>query len=343
MRLRGLALLVAAAALTGCAERTAAPAAGGGDGGAAKVRIALDWTPNTNHTGLYVGLEKGWYREAGLDVEILPYADTATTTLVANGRADFGVASQDDITFARAAGQKVVSVLPITQRDAVEIGVRSDSPYHSPRDLDGKTYAGFGLPSEMPVLQAIIRRDGGEGRFENVTLNTAAYEAVYAGRADFTLPFVTWEGIEARLRGKPFRTFRPSDFGVPNRYSALIFSSDRYVAAQDDVARRFVAVTQRGFQWAADHPGEGADILIARNASFLKEPRLVHESADLLAQRYYRDGQGRVGTQSPAQWQELTDFLFKAGVLVDRTGKPLDAPPDASAMFTTDLIEGDGE
>ena len=131
---------------------------------------------------------------------------------------------------------------------------------------------------------------------------------MYAGRADFTLPFVTWEGIEARLRGKPFRTFRPSDFGVPNRYSALIFSSDRYLADQDDVARRFVAVTQRGFQWAADHPREGADILIARNASFLKEPRLVHESAELLARRYYRDGQGRVGTQSAAQWQELTDL-----------------------------------
>lgn len=336
MRARWLALIAVAAGLAGCADRTAA--AGDERGGGERVRIALDWTPNTNHTGLYVALEKGWYRDAGLDVEVLPYADTAASTLVNSGRADFGIASQDDITFARAAGQDVVSVMPITQRDVVEIGVRADSPIRSPRDLDGRTYAGFGLPSETPVLRAIIRNDGGTGRFENVTLNTAAYEAVYAGRADFTLPFMTWEGIEARLRGKPFRTFRPSDYGVPNRYSALVFSSDRYVAERKETARRFVQATQRGFEWAAAHPDAGADILIARNKSVLKDPRLVHESAELLAKRYYRDAGGQVGTQSSGQWRALTDFLFKADVLTDRAGKPLSTAPKSSRMFTTDLI-----
>ena len=68
------------------------------------VRVALDWTPNTDHTGFYVASAKGWYADAGIHVQLLPYNQTAPETLVAAGQAECGVSFQDSLTFAVAAG-----------------------------------------------------------------------------------------------------------------------------------------------------------------------------------------------------------------------------------------------
>src|ERR1700754_1267725 len=68
------------------------------------IRVALDWTPNTNHTGLFVAQQQGWFRDAGLDVQFLPYNNTSPDTLVSSGAAEFGVSFQDSFTFSKSAG-----------------------------------------------------------------------------------------------------------------------------------------------------------------------------------------------------------------------------------------------
>ena len=196
------------------------------------VSVALDWTPNTNHTGIYVAQRLGYYRAAGIDLKILPYANTAPETLVSHGRANFGFSYSAGVAFARATGADVTSVFAVLQHTALEIGVRADrSDIQTPRDLDGKTYAGFGSPDETPLLRTVIRNAGGRGDFKNVTLNTSAYDAVYRGKADFTLPLATWEGIQAKLVGKPLKTFKLARYGVPPEYSALIASSSKFLRA----------------------------------------------------------------------------------------------------------------
>ena len=149
------------------------------------VTVALDWTPNTNHTGIYVARDLGYYKAAGIDVKILPYASTAPETLVSHGKADFGFSYSAGIAFARAGGAAVTSVFAVLQHTALEIGVRADrGDIRTPKDLDGKVYAGFGTPDEKPLLQTVIRHAGGTGTFKDVTLNTSAYDAVYRGKAD---------------------------------------------------------------------------------------------------------------------------------------------------------------
>lgn len=75
------------------------------------IRFALDWTPNTNHTGLFVAQQQGYFADAGLDVQILPYNDTSPDTLVDAGNAEFGVSFQSSATFSKAAGAQTTSVL----------------------------------------------------------------------------------------------------------------------------------------------------------------------------------------------------------------------------------------
>src|SRR6188508_1848955 len=129
-----------------------------------KVRFALDWTPNTNHTGIYVAAANGWYEQAGVDLQILPYT-TAPETLIAAGQAECGISFQDALTFAATAGAPIVSVMAILQHTAQDIAVLASSDITRPRDLDGRIYAGFGYPNEEPTLESVIKADGGTGRF----------------------------------------------------------------------------------------------------------------------------------------------------------------------------------
>jgi len=214
--------------------------------------------------------------------------------------------------------------------------VRADrSDITTPKDLDGKTYAGFGTPDEKPLLETVIRDAGGKGVFKNVTLNTSAYDAVYRGAADFTLPLATWEVIQARLAGKPLKTFKLARYGVPPEYSSLIASSNAFLKADPALARRFLAATARGYQYATAHPRAAADILIAANKQVLTQPKLVYQSADLMARSYYKDASGGVGGQTLGVWKGYVGFLYAHHVLTDADGKKLTRAPDYASYFTT--------
>ncbi|MFJ8134803.1 ABC transporter substrate-binding protein [Streptomyces sp. NPDC096013] len=318
-------------AVTGCsADSTAAT-----KDGTTTVTLALDWTPNTNHTGIYVAQAKGWFKAAGINVKILPYGSTAPETLIANHKADFGISYQEGVTTARAAGQDITSVYAVTQKTDVTIAVRADRhDITSPKDLDGKTYAGFGAPYEKPLLRRVIQNAGGKGEFKQVTLNTSAYAALYAGQADFAMPMPTWEGLEAKLKGKSLKNFQLSDYGFPAIYSTLIASSDQFLRKNPEVARKFLTAVDKGYRYAAEHPDQAADLLITANRSVLTNTELVKESERLLAKEYYKGADGSIGTQSAARWQAFADFEYTAGLLVDANGKKLTATPKASTFFT---------
>ena len=311
----------------------------GGSGGMDTIRLALDWTPNTNHTGFFVAEKQGWYRDAGIAFEGLPYASSSPEVLVGAGKAEFGISFADSIVFARAAGEPVVSVMSILQHIAAVIAVKADrNDIKSPKDLDGKVYAGFGGPAEGPALQTVIKNAGGRGVFDTVSLSTGAYEALYAGKADFAVPFLTWEGIEADLRKQPLKYFAYTDYGFPDHYDCLMIGNDQWIARHPDLAKRFVQATVRGFAYAAQHPDEAAKMLMDANPGAFTLPELPLRSAHLLAEMYYLDEQGKFGTQTLAKWSAYPRFLYQAGILADGSGKPLKQEPDWSTHFTNALL-----
>ncbi|HEV2638715.1 MAG TPA: ABC transporter substrate-binding protein [Actinocrinis sp.] len=338
--MRRKTVLAAAATLSLLAATTAAcSSAAAGSPAAAPlttVTLALDWTPNTNHTGIYVAQQLGYFKAAGINLKIIPYGTTAPETLVSSHQADFGISYQDGLTEAAATGQDITSVFAITQKTDVAIGVKADrSDITSPKNLDGKTYAGWGSPIENPMLTYVIKAAGGTGTFKNVTLNTDAYQALYAGQADFALPEPTWEVLQAQLVGQPLKTFDLSAYGFPAIYSAIIASSHQYLTADGAVAKKFLNAVWQGYEYAAAHPDQAAALLIQANKSVLgPQTKLVDQSADLEAAQYYKDAQGQIGVQSQQRWQALTDFLFKNAILTDSAGKPLAEEPGVSALYT---------
>ncbi|MEU1981058.1 ABC transporter substrate-binding protein [Nocardia sp. NPDC019395] len=325
-----VAVVAALSALTACTP-------GPGDG--ETIRFALDWTPNTNHTGLFVAQQRGYFGDAGLDVEVLPYNNTAVDTVVDAGNAEFGVSTQSSSTFSRASGGHTLSVLAPLQRWATGIGVKADrADITSPADLDGKTYAGFGDPGEVETLQQVIRNDGGTGDFESVTLGTSAYEAVYSGEADFTVSYLGWEGIEAEHNNRPMKYFRYSDFGFPESYAIVIDANQDWLAANPDRAAKFVQALQRGYQFAADNPDAAAQDLLDANPGAFNDESLVFESQRMLAEQFMKGPGGRVGGQTREQWAANSGFLYDKGLLTGPDGAPLAEEPDWSTYFTNDYL-----
>jgi ABC-type nitrate/sulfonate/bicarbonate transport system substrate-binding protein len=306
----------------------------------AVVRLALDWTPNTNHTGFYVAQSMGWYEDAGVRLDVLPYGGTAPEAVLAAGQADCGISFHDSLTFAVSAGAPIRSVMAILQHTAQEIAVLEASSITRPRQLDGRTYAGFGYPNEVPTLEAVIRDDGGKGTFDVVTLDTAAYEALYQGRADFVITFTAWEGVEAELRDIPLRTFAFTDYGFPDFYQVVLACNTDWLAANPEAARAFVGATVRGFELAASNPDEAATILVQENPSVFD----ANTELPLASARYMSDegllvdAAGAVGAQTLEQWTGYSSFLYEQGLLTGPDGRPLAAAPDYTSLFTNDFL-----
>jgi len=299
------------------------------------VKFALDWTPNTNHVGIYVARALGYFKDAGLDVTILPYTDTAPAMLIANGAADFGI-GDIGLYSQRAAGAPIEAVYAVTQAETGRVIVKADrSDIKSPKDLDGKTYGGFGSDWENTLMRAVIRDDGGTGDFKSVILGTSAYQALDSGRVDFTMDMSTWEGVEAELDGEKVKAFMPEDYGIPEGYTTLILAGDAYLKAHPATAKAFLAAVEKGYAYAVAHPDAAADMLIKAAPEMLTNHQLVHASMQkLVAGHFLEAADGTIGRMDPARMTAVGDFLYKAGMLKDEDGKALTAKPDFASYYS---------
>jgi ABC-type nitrate/sulfonate/bicarbonate transport system substrate-binding protein len=337
------AALALAAFLAACggsssdSSSTTAEEGGGESKETQDVTLQLDWTPNTNHTGFYVAQEKGFYEEAGVNLKILPYSEAAADTIVGAGKANCGITSQDNLPVAVAAGTDEVSVMPILQHQVNALIVKKDSKFKSPKDLSGATYGGFGLPFEVPVVDEMIKFDGGSGEVKNVILNTGAYEAVYNGQVDTSLGFRTWELIEAKDRGIELREFPVQDYGVPDTYNVLLACNGDWLKENPELAKAFVQATAKGFEFAVEDPKEAAKILIEANPGAFPTEELVYQSAEMLANEFYDDEEGNFGCQTKERWTEYPKWLYEQGILVDSSGNAMTSPPDYESLYTNEF------
>jgi ABC-type nitrate/sulfonate/bicarbonate transport system substrate-binding protein len=192
----------------------------------------------------------------------------------------------------------------------------------------------------VPTLKAVIQADGGKGDFTVATLDAAAYEALYQHKADFTIPFTAWEGVEATQRNIPLRYFHFSDYGFPEFYQVVLACDRQWLDANPDAARRFVATTAKGMQFSNDHPDDAAAMLVEQNPGvFDPNPDLPKASQEFLASGgYLVDANGKAGTQTLERWTAYSKFLYDQGLLADANGKPLTAPLDYGKLFTNDFL-----
>ena len=315
-------LLVFALLLAGCARPP---------GGPTKVTLMLDWAPNTNHTGLFVAREKGWYQAQGLEVEIVQPGQGGTpVALVASGKADLAVSFQEEVTNARATGVPVVSIAAIIQHNTSALISLQDKGIRRPSDLEGKKYAAFGLPIEEQVLGALMACDGADvSKLEFVEIGSSDPLTAIQRDLDVAWIFEGWDGVEARLRGLPVNLLRLSEWPecLPDYYTPVLVASEDTLAKRPDLVRRFLAATSQGYRFAIEHPDEAAEVLI--QAAPEANPELVRQSQAWLSPRY-QDDAPRWGEQKLGVWQTYADWMSERGLLPKGI--------DAAQAFTNDFL-----
>jgi ABC-type nitrate/sulfonate/bicarbonate transport system substrate-binding protein len=302
------------------------------------VKFALDWTPNTNHTGIYVAQEKGWYAAQCLNVQILPYsANVSADTMVSSGQALAGISSTEGIVADAAVNQPVVSIAAIIQHNTSALVTLASSGLNSPRDLDGKIYGGFGAPYESAVVSAIIRQAGGKGVFKNVTLNIDTMQALETKQIDFAWVFEGWEVIQAERAGFKLNVFPITAFGIPDYYTPTIITSPREIKEHPDLLRRFMSATAQGYEYARTHAHEAAQLLIkGAGASNFPDQGLVFASQDFLSAHYADPGR-KWGLQDAAAWQGYPDFMLRNRAILNANNQPVTSM-DFNALYTNQFL-----
>lgn len=255
----------------------------GGDGpaeGARPVTLALDFTPNAVHAGVYAATAEGLDTDRGLDLTVRsPAASTDSLKLLAAGRADFSILDIHDLGLAREQGADVVGVAAIVQRPLAAVIARPG--IRRPRDLEGRRVGVTGLPSDEAVLRAVVEADGGDpDAVRQITIGFSAVPSLIAGRVDAVVTFWNAEGVALRKRGVRTREFRVDEFGAPS-YPELVLATRRETLRRDpELVRDTVAVLAQGTRDAlADLPAAAERVAEVADA----DPVLVEAQLEAVA------------------------------------------------------------
>lgn len=297
-----------------------------------KITMVLDWTPNTNHTGIYVAQEKGYFKEAGLDVSVIQPPDNGATDLVASGGAEFGIDFQDTLAaaFSSDSPLPVTVVAAILQHNTSGLISLKKKGIDSPGKLEGHSYATWDSPIEQAVLKNVVEKDGGD--FSRVKLiSTYVEDIVAALHADIESVWIYygWDGVKCDMEGLstnflPFADMNPTfDY-----YSPVIIGNNDYMKKNPDTTKAFLSAVKKGYEYAAGNPSDAADILLKAVPEL--DEKLVQKSQEYLSKQYIADA---------AQWGEIDANRWNGFYQWLNENKLVDNALDENAGFTMDYLK----
>lgn len=314
-------------ALAGCSEQNSSTPKK--DKVLQKVTVVLDWTPNTNHTGLFVAKENGYFKEQGLDVDIISPGQTGADQLIASGKADFGVSYQESITQARVQNVPIVSIAAIIQHNTSGFASPVSKNIKSPKDFVGKTYGGWGSPVEKAILDSLMKKENADvNKLNIVNMGEADFFTAVKRDIDFAWIYQGWTGIEAELRGEELNMVYLTDYSDKlDYYTPVLATNEKMIKNQPDMIKAFMKATSEGYMYSIKHPKEAADILLKDNPDLDKD--LVQKSQEWLSTKY-QDDASRWGEQKLTIWKNYAEWLTE--------NKLLEGNFDPEKAFTNDYL-----
>ncbi|UVI32441.1 ABC transporter substrate-binding protein [Paenibacillus spongiae] len=340
----GIALVIMLLALTGCGAKEAneqngeqgaagnnaeTPADNAADKPLTKVKVVLDWSPNTNHTGLYVARDNGFYKKHGLDVEIIQPGEAGADKMVATGAAEFGVSYQEGITQARIQGVPIVSIAAVIQHNTSGFASPADKNIKTPKDFEGKTYGGWGSPAEEAVIDSLMQEEKADAKkVKIVSTGDVDFFTAVKKNIDFAWIFYAWTGVEAELRGEKLNMVYLTDYSDKlDYYTPVLATNEKMIAENKDIVKAFVAGSAEGYKYAIEHPEEAAEVLIKAEPEL--KPELVRASQKWLSPKY-QDDAPRWGEQKLEVWTNYAQWMFDH--------KLLDKELEADKAFTNEFL-----
>jgi ABC-type nitrate/sulfonate/bicarbonate transport system substrate-binding protein len=232
------------------------------------LKVALDWTPNTNHIGIFVSKQLGFYKEQGIEVEILnPISDNYQVTpgkKLALGIADFAIAPFETVISLNNKENAIdaIAVFAILQEDLSSIASLKSSKINTPKLLDGKIYASYKARYEDAIVKEMVKNDGGTGALQiTYPAKLGIWNTLLEGTADATWIFDNWEGLETSTKQIALNKFSMGQYGIPYCYSPVIIARNSNLIANKEAYTLFIKGTKKGYLYAANNSEFAAKIL----------------------------------------------------------------------------------
>ncbi len=280
-----------------------------------KVSVSLDWFPWSNHSGLYIALDRGYFAEEGLDVDIHPPADAAAVLqTVAAGRDDLGINYQTGVMIAREQDIPVVSIMALVQHPINSVMALKESGIAEPKDLAGKTVGWPGIPDNKPLLDTMLKSQG--LTLDDVELVNVGFGLVPAliGKKVDAIVGAYWvhESISATNQGFELNIMRMENHGVPDFYELVLVTTEKKIASEPEQVQGFVRAVMRGYQDAIADPQAAVDLLKRLRPEV--DLDIEKPGVDLLAP-LWSSNTGIFGWQEEARWVDFSRWMQENGLL----------------------------
>lgn len=302
---------------------------------AEEIDFLLDWVPNTNHTGLFVAQEMGWFADEDIEINFIqPGTNMSVEQVVGAGRADLGISFQEWVTPARIQGVPIVSLAAVIQNNTSGFAVLEEKNVETPADLAGMSYGGWGMEIEKAIIESLVEGSGGDfSEVEFVNIGSGDLLSMLdSNKFDFTWIFYAADGIQAEMRGIDLNIFMLKDYQqfVPDYYTPVIISSEKMILENPELLERVMRAVKKGYEYAIENPVKAAEIL-HKNAPE-NSPEFLRKSQEWLSPRYQADAP-YWGYQELEVWEEFGEWMYEQGLISEKF--------DAEKAFTNEFLLSD--
>ncbi len=304
-KLMVLAVGVLLLGLTGCSPKSDE-----------KITVVLDWVPNTNHTGIYVAQELGYFEDEGLSVDIVQPSEGGSADLIAAGQGEFGVSYQEQVTYARTAANPlpIKAIAAIVQHNTSGFASPVDRNIVTPKDFEGKKYGGWGSPMEVATLKGLMEADNADFKqLEIVDVGSLDFFTAVKEHVDFTWIFYGWDGISAEQQNYPINFIKLQDIDQNlDYYTPVIIANETYLKDHPETTKKFLRAVAKGYQYAIENPEAAADLLLVENPEIDRD--LAIASQKYLAGEYQSDAE-QWGIMNSKIWNNYGTWMYDHGLL----------------------------
>lgn len=336
-------LAAASAALAGCSsggsgssagsDASTGSDAGSGSGDLTKVSFVLDYSPNVNHTGIYVADQKGWFADEGIEIDIVPVPDDGADALIGSGGANLGISYQDVMAASLGSDNPMpyTALCAIVQHNTSGIMSRQDDGITHPAAMEGFRYATWGNPVEQATVKQVMEDDGGDySKLELVTYDTDdEVTGLKSDLFDCVWVYEWWAVQNAKLQDYPVNYFSFRDINdVFDYYTPVICGNDDFVKKNGDLVKAFLRAAKKGYEYAAENPADAASILCDAVPE-LDQDLINAAQADLSP--YYISDASSWGQIDESRWSAYYQWLDDNGLVANKI--------DPKGGYTLDYLE----
>lgn len=275
------------------------------------IDFILDWYPNTNHTGLFVAKEKGYFDEIGINFNILTSPEDSTSDLIINNKAPFGIYFQDSLAAKLPKTTNITAIAAIIEHNTAGILSLKNKNIISKENMKNKRFGSYNDPIEIALINYLTDKNitfvpntdsnsilNLSNNLFDLSLSFYGYDKIMADTMNIDTNFIYLKDLSNNL-----------DF-----YSPIIIANTNYLNNNKEEAIKILQAIKKGYIYAINNPEEAAEILIKANPELENNRKFIVESQKYLSS-VYATNPDKWGEFDPNRWNNYYKWLNNQKIL----------------------------